>query len=144
MCRSDACSLPVKESSQTGKHPPSPNLGDRPSAVEHPAERETIWNDGYSAGWKAAKEGPPGYRERLRAVNTFTAVDLAKEMHDAILEVSSGQGIDDATLIASLIIALGNFLPGSLDPTQRDEWVQQFIAVLPAFVAMAARMNLTR
>ena len=108
------------------------------TAVENYPNVETAWNEGFSAGLRAAKEGPPGYRERLRAANTFKIVELAKDMHDALLEVSTGRAVDDATLIGSLTVGLGSFLAGSLCPTQRDEWVQQFIAGLPSFVAMGS------
>ena len=113
-------------------------LNNRPDAAEKHPNVETAWNEGFSAGWKAAKEGPPGYRECLRAADTVKVVWLAKNMHDALLEVSTGRAVDDATLIGSLTVGLGSFLAGSLCPTQRDEWVQQFIAGLPSFVAMSS------
>ena len=59
-------------------------------------------------------------------------------MRDVLIKVSTGQGVDDATLIGALTVALGSFLPGSLCPTQRDEWVQELIAGLPNYVEMCS------
>jgi hypothetical protein len=118
--------------------PSPPNSGFRPDAVENHPDVETVWSVGFSAGWKAAKEGPPGYVERLRAVDTYKVVQLGKRVHDAILEATVGQGVNDAVLIGSLTVALGNLLAGGLCPAHRDEWVQQFTAGLPRFVAMCS------
>ena len=118
--------------------PSPPDSGFHPASFQKNTDGEPSWNEGFSAGWKAAKEGPPGYRERLSAADTVKVVWLAKNMHDAVLAVSTGQEVDDATLIGALTIALGSLLVGGLCPTHRDEWVQQFTAGLPAFVAMCS------